>query len=68
MEQTLQRAHELADQKADFVITSTHETASGHTEITVRRYPPTVLILACTAILLRHLQNQGGATSSLPVW
>lgn len=52
MEQTLQRAHELADQKADFVITSTHETASGRTEITVRRYPPTVLILVCAAILL----------------
>lgn len=52
MEQTLQRAHELADQKADFVITSTHETASGRTEITVRRYPPIVLILVCAAVLL----------------
>ena len=52
MEHTLRRAQELSEQKSDFVISSTHETASGRTEITVRRYPPTVWVLVGAAILL----------------
>ena len=37
MDQTLNRANELAKVKGDFIIQSTHDTASGRTEITVRR-------------------------------
>ena len=45
MDQTLSRASELAKAKSDFVIQSTHETASGRTEITVRRHSLVVWIV-----------------------
>ena len=45
MEQTLNRASELAKGKGDFIIQSTHETASGRTEITVRRHSPVIWIV-----------------------
>lgn len=45
MDQTLNRANELAKVKGDFVIQSTHETASGRTEITVRRHSPVVWVV-----------------------
>lgn len=52
MDQTLQKAQALIDKKADFVISSTHETASGRTEITVRRYPPTMWVIVSAVVLL----------------
>ena len=45
MDQTLSRASELAKAKSDFIIQSTHETASGRTEITVRRHSLVVWIV-----------------------
>jgi UDP-N-acetylglucosamine:LPS N-acetylglucosamine transferase len=45
MDQTLNKANELAKVKGDFVIQSTHETASGRTEITVRRHSPFIWIV-----------------------
>ena len=45
MDGTLNKANELAKVKGDFVIQSTHETASGRTEITVRRHSPVVWIV-----------------------
>ena len=38
MDQTLRTAGELPRGSGDFVITSSHDTASGRTEITVRRH------------------------------
>ena len=38
MDQTLRTADELSRRSGDFVITSSHDTASGRTEITVRRH------------------------------
>ncbi len=52
MDQTLNRASELAKVKGDFVIQSTHETASGRTEITVRRHSPVVWIVLGVAGLI----------------
>ena len=52
MDQTLSRANELARGKGDFVIQSTHETASGRTEITVRRHSPVVWIVLGVAGLI----------------
>ena len=45
LDQTLNRASELVKGKSDFIIQSTHETASGRTEITVRRHSPVVWIV-----------------------
>ena len=45
MDQTLNRANELAKVKGDFIIQSTHDTASGRTEITVRRHSPVIWIV-----------------------
>ena len=45
MDQTLNKANELAKVKGDFVISSSHDTASGRTEITVRRHSPVVWIV-----------------------
>ena len=45
MDQTLSRANELAKVKGDFIIQSTHDTASGRTEITVRRHSPVIWIV-----------------------
>ena len=45
MDETLNKANELAKVKGDFVIQSTHETASGRTEITVRRHSPVIWIV-----------------------
>ena len=45
MDQTLIRAAELAKGKGDYVIQSTHDTASGRTEITVRRHSPVIWIV-----------------------
>ena len=52
MEQTLNRASELAKGKGDFIIQSTHETASGRTEITVRRHSPVIWIVLGVAGLI----------------
>jgi len=52
MDQTLNRAGELARGKGDFIIQSTHETASGRTEIIVRRHSPVVWIVLGVAGLL----------------
>ena len=38
IDQTLRTADELSRGSGDFVITSSHDTASGRTEITVRRH------------------------------
>ena len=48
----LQRANELAKGKGDFIIQSTHETASGRTEITVRRHSPVIWIVLGVAGLI----------------
>ena len=45
MDETLNKANELAKVKGDFVIQSTHDTASGRTEITVRRLSPVIWIV-----------------------
>ena len=45
MDQTMIRAVELAKRKGDYVIQSTYETASGRTEITVRRHSPVIWIV-----------------------
>ena len=52
MDQTLNRANELAKAKGDFIIQSTHDTASGRTEITVRRHSPVVWIVLGVAGLI----------------
>ena len=52
MNQTLNRANELAKAKGDFIIQSTHETASGRTEITVRRHSPVIWIVLGVAGLI----------------
>ena len=52
MDQTIRRADELSRVKGDFVIKSTHDTASGRTEITVRRHSPVVWIALGTAALI----------------
>lgn len=52
MDQTLSRASELAKAKSDFVISSSHDTASGRTEITVRRHSPVVWIVLGVAGLI----------------
>ena len=52
IDQTLGNAAKLSRGKADFVIHSTHETASGMTEITVRYSPITWIILAMVGILI----------------
>ena len=60
MDQTLNKVNELAKGKGDFIIQSTHETASGRTEITVRRHSPVFWIvlgvfgLIVVTWLLRH--------------
>ena len=45
MDVTLNKARELSKVKGDFHIRSTHETASGQTEITVRSHSPLVWIV-----------------------
>ena len=52
MNQTLNRANELAKVKGDFIIQSTHDTASGRTEITVRRHSPVIWIVLGVAGLI----------------
>ena len=52
MDQTLIRAAELAKSKGDYVIQSTHDTASGRIEITVRRHSPVIWIVLGVAGLL----------------
>jgi len=52
MDQTLSRANELAKVKGDFIIQSTHDTASGRTEITVRRHSPVIWIVLGVAGLI----------------
>ena len=49
MDQTLMKANELAKVKGDFIISSSHNTASGRTEITVRRHSPFVYIVLAIA-------------------
>jgi len=45
MDQTLNKAEELSRIRGDFVISSKHQTASGQTEITVRRHSPVIWIV-----------------------
>ena len=53
MDQTIRRADELSRVKSDFVIKSTHDTASGRTEITVRRHSPVIwIVLGAAALIL----------------
>ena len=52
IDQTLGNAAKLARGKADFVIHSTHETASGMTEITVRYSPIAWIILAMVGFVI----------------
>ena len=52
MDQTLHKADELSRVKGDFVIRSSHDTASGKTEITVRRHSPVVYIVMAIAGLI----------------
>ncbi len=52
IDQTLGNAAKLARGKADFVIHSTHETASGMTEITVRYSPIAWIILAMVGFII----------------
>ena len=56
MDQTLRRADELAKGNGDYVIQSTHDTASGRTEITVRRHSPFIwIVLAIAGIIIVRL-------------
>ena len=53
MDVTLNKAHELSRVKGDFLIRSTHETASGQTEITVRRHSPVIwIVLGVVGLIL----------------
>ena len=52
MDQTIRKADELSRIKSDFVIKSTHDTASGRTEITVRRHSPVIWIVLGAAELI----------------
>ncbi len=52
MDQTIRKADELSRIKSDFVIKSTHDTASGRTEITVRRHSPVIWIVLGVAALI----------------
>ena len=50
--QTLRTADELSRGSGDFVITSSHDTASGRTEITVRRHSLFAYIVVAIAGLI----------------
>ena len=52
MDQTIRKADELSRVRSDFVIKSTHDTASGRTEITVRRHSPVIWIVLGAAVLI----------------
>ena len=52
MDQTIRKADELSRVRSDFVIKSTHDTASGRTEITVRRHSPVIWIVLGVAALI----------------
>ena len=53
MDQTIRKADELSRVRSDFVIKSTHDTASGRTEITVRRHSPVIwIVLGAAALIL----------------
>ena len=53
MDVTSNKAHELSKVKGDFLIRSTHETASGQTEITVRRHSPVIwIVLGVVGLIL----------------
>ena len=53
MDQTIRKADELSRVRSDFVIKSTHATASGRTEITVRRHSPVIwIVLGAAALIL----------------
>ena len=53
MDQTLRTADELSRGSGDFVITSSHDTASGRTEITVRRHSLfAYLVVAITGLIV----------------
>ena len=53
MDQTLRTAGELSRGSGDFVITSSHDTASGRTEITVRRHSLfAYLVVAITGLIV----------------
>ena len=52
MDQTIRKADELSRVRSDFVIKSTHDTASGRTEITVRRHSPVIWIVLGVATLI----------------
>ena len=52
IDQTLGNAAKLSRGKTDFVIHSTHETASGMTEITVRYSPIVWIVVAIVGLLI----------------
>ena len=52
IDQTLRTADELSRGSGDFVITSSHDTASGRTEITVRRHSLFAYIVVAIAGLI----------------
>ena len=53
IDQTLRTADELSRGSGDFVITSSHDTASGRTEITVRRHSLfAYLVVAITGLIV----------------
>ena len=52
IDQTLGNAAKLSRGKTDFVIHSTHETASGMTEITVRYSPIVWIVVALVGFLI----------------
>jgi hypothetical protein len=45
MDETLRKADELSRIKGDFIIRSSHDTASGRTEITVRSHSPFIYVI-----------------------
>lgn len=52
MDLVLRQAADLSRMKADFVIRSRHETASGTAEITVRRHPVWIYAAVAAAALV----------------
>ena len=52
MDQTIRKADELSRVRSDFVIKSTHDTASGRAEITVRRHSSVIWIVLGVAALI----------------
>ena len=52
----LRRADELSRTKADFVVRSHHETASGTADVTVRRHSVWIYLAVATVVLVIALK------------